>query len=93
MTGEGSCSCKIEDFEHNSFDIDLVTSPPTVKVELAGELAGMKPSAISENPIVINDASILEYVETKVTPFSIFFLLFFRTRGCLLSLVLVMPLS
>lgn len=50
--GEGNCSCKIVDFEHNSFDVDLALTPASVKMELAGELEGLKPSAISENPIV-----------------------------------------
>jgi hypothetical protein len=50
--GEGSCSCKIVDFEHNSFDVDLAVTPASVKMELAGELEGLKASAISENPIV-----------------------------------------
>ena len=38
-------SCKIEDFEFNRFDIDL-GEPMSPKVDLAGEVEGLKPTAI-----------------------------------------------
>jgi hypothetical protein len=43
-------TCRVEDHEHNVFDIDL-KDPLAAKVSLSGEVDGLKPTAVSENPI------------------------------------------
>ena len=49
--GENACSCYIEDTERNTFNIDISVSPVDIQLELAGEMEGMIPKAISNNPI------------------------------------------
>lgn len=42
--------CHIQDYEHNHFTVDL-KNPLTPMLDLAGELAGLKPSAVTDSPI------------------------------------------
>jgi hypothetical protein len=43
-------TCKIEDHEHNVFDLSL-TNPLCPKMQLSGEVEGLKPTAVSVSPL------------------------------------------
>jgi hypothetical protein len=46
-------TCRILDYEFNSFDIDLSGNTPALepKVTLSGEVAGLKPPAVADKPM------------------------------------------
>lgn len=46
-----SLTVNIQDFEHNSYEIDLGQRPIVPALSLAGEVDGLAPSAVSEGPI------------------------------------------
>ena len=69
--GEGKAACCIQDFENNSFTLDMKEFPVTPVIDLAGEVPGLAPTAVSEDPIeprvfVINRrADVLEAVSAQ----------------------------
>jgi hypothetical protein len=43
--------CFVKDYEHNCFDISLISNPLSPLINLSGEVAGLKPPAVSDSPM------------------------------------------
>ena len=93
--GENACSCYIEDTERNTFNIDISVSPVDIQLELAGEMEGMIPKAISNNPIdprvfIMNrPGDCVEIIPAKEPSVGIYYTLIAYTSMILVNIVYI----